>query len=54
MTKFLLHQTDQNGLSHVIRPQEVYLLVSTLWLNSVKLKVFLLVFKTRQTKTNDT
>ena len=38
MTKFLLHQTDQNGLSHVIRPQEVYLLVPTLWLNSVKLK----------------
>ena len=40
MTKFLLHQTDQNGLSHVIKPQEVYLLVSTstLWLNSVKLK----------------
>ena len=25
-------------LSHVMRPQEVYLLVSTLWLNSVKLK----------------
>ena len=24
-------------LSHVIRPQEVYLLVPTLWLNSVKL-----------------
>ena len=38
MTKFLLHQTDQNGLSQVIRPQEVYLLVPTLWLNSVKLK----------------
>ena len=38
MTKFLLHQTHQNGLSHVIRPQEVYLLVSTLWLTSVKLK----------------
>ena len=38
VTKFLLHQTDQNGLSHVIRPQEVYLLVPTLWLNSVKLK----------------
>ena len=38
MTKFLLHQTDQNGLSHVIRPQEVCLLVPTLWLNSVKLK----------------
>ena len=38
MTKFLLHQTDQNGRSHVIRPQEVYLLVHTLWLNSVKLK----------------
>ena len=37
-TKFLLHQTNQNGLSHVIRPQEVYLLVPTLWLNSVKLK----------------
>ena len=38
MTKFLLLPTDQNGLSHVIRPQEVYLLVPTLWLNSVKLK----------------
>ena len=38
MTKFLLHQTDQNELSHVIRPQEVYLLVPTLRLNSVKLK----------------
>ena len=37
MTKFLLHQTDQNRLSHV-RPQEVYFLVSTLSLNSVKLK----------------
>ena len=36
MTKFLLHQTNQNGLQ--IRPQEVYLLVPTLWLNSVKLK----------------
>ena len=34
----MLHQADQNGLSHVIRPQEVYLLVPTLWLNSVKLK----------------
>ena len=34
----MLHQTDQNGLSHVIRPHEVYLLVPTLWLNSVKLK----------------
>ena len=27
-----------NGLSHVIRLQEVYLLVSTHWLNSVNLK----------------
>ena len=54
MTKFLLHQTDQNELSHVIRPQEVYLLVSIFWLNSVKLKGFLLVFKTKHTKTNDT
>ena len=38
VTKFLLHQTNQNRRSHVIRPQEVYLLVPTLWLNSVKLK----------------
>ena len=38
MTKFLLYQTDQNVLSHVMRLQELYLLVSTLWLNSVKLK----------------
>ena len=54
MTKFLLHQTDQNGLSHVIRQQEVYLLVSTLWLNSVKLKGVSSRFKTKHTKTNDT
>ena len=51
VTKFLLHQTDQNGLSHVIRPQEVYLLLPTLWLNSVKLKgVFLLVFYNKTCK----
>ena len=31
-------RTKTNELSHVIWPQEVYLLVSTLWLNSVKLK----------------
>ena len=54
MTKFLLHQTDQNGLSHVIRPQEIYLLVSTLWLNSVKLKGVSSRFITKHTKTNDT
>ena len=54
MTKFLLHQTNQNGLSHVIKPQEVYLLVPTLWLNSVKLKVVSSRFITKHTKTNDT
>ena len=55
MTKFLLHQTDQNGLSHVIRPQEVYLLVPTLWLNSVKLKgISSRFYKKKHTKTNDT
>ena len=54
MTKFLLHQTNQNGLSHVIKPQEVYLLVPTLWLNSVKLKGVSSRFITKHTKTNDT
>ena len=53
MTKFLLHQTNQNGLSHVIRPQGVYLLVPTLWLNSVKLKGVSSLFITKHTKTND-
>ena len=56
MTKFLLHQTDQNGLSHVIRPQEAYLLVPTLWLNSVILKDISsrFFFITKHTKTDDT
>ena len=55
MTKFLLHQTDQNGLSHVIRPQEDYLLVPTLWLNSVKLKgVSSRFYNKTYMKTNDT
>ena len=39
----------------LLRPQEVYLLVSTLWLNSVKLKgVSSRFFITKHTKTNDT